>query len=103
VIDFGRSYIEKVPGRGSSEHTCPTFASNMSAPYFLYLRLALDTMLSSCVCVKHSGQLIRVVRLQTGSKTNMAAFSQIHVDQAYLFLLFVSFGQLSTYYVYFMD
>jgi hypothetical protein len=45
---------------------------------FLYLRVTLDTMPSSCVCVV-------AVRQRTGSKINMAAFSHIHVGQAYLF------------------
>ena len=48
---------------------------------FLYLRGALDTMLSSCgcvcSCVKHSGRLIRAVRLRTGRKTKMAAFYRV--------------------------
>jgi hypothetical protein len=50
--------------------------------YSLYLRGALDTMLSSlCVraCVKHSGWLIRAVCLRTGRKTKMAAFYRVTI------------------------
>jgi hypothetical protein len=57
-----------------------TIISPVKAAMFLYLRRALDTMLSSCgchVCVKHSGRLIRAVRLRTGRKTKMAAFYRV--------------------------
>jgi hypothetical protein len=56
-----------------------------TAYLFLYLRGALDTMLSSCVCacvrvcVKHSGRLIRAVCLRTGRKTKMAAFYRVTI------------------------
>jgi hypothetical protein len=52
---------------------------------FLYLRGALDTMLSSCVCagvrvcVEHSGRLIRAVCLRTGRKTKMAALYRVTI------------------------
>jgi hypothetical protein len=48
----------------------PLFVSARSARYY-----AIE-FVCGCVrvCVKHSGRLIRAVRLRTGRKTNMAAF-----------------------------
>ena len=52
----------------------PIFVSARSARYF-----AIELWVCVCVrsCVKHSGRLIRAVRLRTGRKTKMAAFYRV--------------------------
>ena len=49
------------------------FVSARSARYY-----AIEFVCACvCVCVKHSGRLIRAVRLRTGRKTKMAAFYRV--------------------------